>query len=114
MGSVVPILDGARPALLAPVKQNLNLFLSAMVWLNTGWDSMGNLASDVATPKDMFVGMSLAAVTAMLVNLMCTVAALAAGAGSWSDGYLAVAFGRYWMALRPWITACAGLANLVC
>lgn len=111
-GRVFSALVGGSPAMPRPPSANLNLFVSTMVWLNTGWDSLGNLASDLARPQDMVRGMTLAAIAGLLVNVLCTCGALASGAGSWDDDFLAVAYGRLWSPLEPWIRTCASLANL--
>jgi len=104
-------LAGSAEATVQPPSKDLNLFVSTMLWLNTGWDSMGNLASDVHSPSDLVRGLTLAAAATLVLYTLCTFAALGAGPGSWSGGYLAVAYGRFCAPLAPWICICAGLAN---
>jgi len=104
---------GHLPATKEPPVRDFNIFLSTMLWLNTGWDSMGNLASDVASPKDLVRGQLLAAFLACFLYVSCTVAALGAGPAAWGDGYLAEAYGRYYSPLAPWVCFCAGLANML-
>eukprot|EP00928_Gymnodinium_smaydae_P006192 TRINITY_DN12161_c0_g1_i3.p1 TRINITY_DN12161_c0_g1~~TRINITY_DN12161_c0_g1_i3.p1 ORF type:complete len:512 (+),score=50.42 TRINITY_DN12161_c0_g1_i3:75-1610(+) len=110
------VLQGAQPATLQktqPELKDLNLFLSTMMWLNTGWDSMGNLASEVATPAAMARGLAMAASWCPLVYILCTFGALAAGPGDWNEGYLAVAYGKLWWPLRTWIVVVAGISNFL-
>merc|ERR1712039_267466 len=109
-------MGGKTLATLEPVKpadQNLNTWVSTMMWLNTGWDSMGNLTSEVATPNAMVHGLTIAALICPTIYLFCTLGALAGGPGSWDDGYLATAFGQFWQPLTPWIVLTAGLANFL-
>lgn len=75
--------------------KDLNLFLSSLIWLNTGWDSFGNLAEDVAGPKDLVHGLLWAALAAFVVYVLCTFQALGHD-GAWQDGYLSLAYRRLW------------------
>merc|ERR1712232_1293755 len=88
-------------------------FYSTILWLNTGWDSMGNLVSEVEQPLELVSGLAWAAALVLLVYLTCLWGALGFGSGTWSDGYLAVAFGKYFPPLTPWISACAAVGNIV-
>merc|ERR1719277_2071820 len=72
---------------------------------------MGNLAMDVARPKDMVQGMGIAAIAGLAVNCFTAIGAFVAGSGSWNDGYLAEAFARFWSPLAPCIRGVAALAN---
>ena len=93
------LATGQQPAAISEGgggKGDVNLFLSSLVWLFTGWDSFGNLAEDVADPVHLVKGMLSAAVIALAVYFVCTFGALAAGPGTWQDGYLALAYGRLW------------------
>lgn len=93
--------------------RDLNLFLSTMLWLNSGWDSMGNLAAEVSSPKALVSGLLLAAAANPIVYIAAMFGALAAGPGSWSDGYLATAYGKLWAPLELWIVSMASMANLL-
>jgi len=104
-------LWGRAEATTQPPSKDLNLFVSTIFWLNTGWDSMGNLASEVRSPSDLVSGLTWAALTTLALYSVCMFAALGAGAGSWTGGFLAVAYGRFYAPLAPWICVCAGLAN---
>ncbi|CAE7311118.1 unnamed protein product [Symbiodinium sp. CCMP2592] len=108
------LATGQQPAAISEGgggKGDVNLFLSSLVWLFTGWDSFGNLAEDVADPVHLVKGMLSAAVIALAVYFVCTFGALAAGPGTWQDGYLALAYGRLWAPLGPWICFSAALSN---
>lgn len=107
------LATGHMPTTEEPPVQDFGIFLSTMLWLNTGWDSMGNLASNVASPKDFVGGQLLAAFLTPFLYASCTFAALGAGQAAWGDGYLAEAYGRYYSPLAPWVCFCAGLANLL-
>jgi len=96
-----------------PSKGDLNLFMSTLFWLSTGWDSMGNLASRVESPQAMLRGLVGTACFVPLLYVVCIVVAAGAGPGSWEDGYLAVAFGSYLACLRPWICFCAALSTIL-
>eukprot|EP00971_Amphidinium_carterae_P201931 4006781-Amphidinium_carterae.1 len=89
------------------------LFLSTMMWLNTGWDSIGNLAEEVCSPKDFVWGMLMAALMCPIFYCLCSFAAFAGGPGPWDEGFLAVAYGRLWAPLRPWIVCCAVAGNFL-
>eukprot|EP00435_Cladocopium_sp_Y103_P016095 s1521_g4.t1 len=90
--------------------KDLNLFLSSLIWLNTGWDSFGNLAEDVAGPKDLVHGLLFAALSAFVVYVLCTFQALSDD-GAWQDGYLSLAYGRLWAPLGIWVCVSAALSN---
>lgn len=92
---------------------DLSLFMSTLLWLNTGWDSMGNLAGEVAKPRSLVVGLASAALACPAVYVLCTFGALAAGPGTWDDGYLAEAYGRFWRPLSPAIVAMGGASNFL-
>jgi len=96
-----------------PRQMDFNVFLSTMMWLNTGWDSMGNLASEVKSPVVFVQGLTAASFMIPLLYVVCTIGALAAGPGSWDDGYLAVAYGKFWPPLTPWIVTMAGVGNFL-
>ena len=95
------LASGQQPAAISPGgggpgTEDVNLFLSSLVWLFTGWDSFGNLAEDVADPLHLVKGMLSAAVIALAVYFVCTFGALAVGPGTWQDGYLALAYAKLW------------------
>eukprot|EP00434_Breviolum_minutum_P041112 symbB.v1.2.036567.t1/scaffold5193.1/size29919/1 len=90
--------------------KDLNLFLSSLIWLNTGWDSFGNLAEDVAGPFELIHGLLYAALAAFVVYVLCTFQALTVD-GSWEDGYLSVAYRHLWTPLGLWVCISAALAN---
>ena len=90
------LASGQQAATTSAPEGDVNLFLSSLVWLFTGWDSFGNLAEDVAEPRHLVKGMLVAALIALAVYFACTFGALAAGPGTWQDGYLASAYGKLW------------------
>uniref|UniRef100_A0A7S0B522 Amino acid permease/ SLC12A domain-containing protein n=1 Tax=Pyrodinium bahamense TaxID=73915 RepID=A0A7S0B522_9DINO len=104
-------LVGATPATTTAPSKDINLFVSTLIWLNTGWDCMGNLASEVRGPQDLVWGMALAGAASLALYVACMLGALGVGAGPWTGGYLATAYGKYFAPLAPWISVCAGLAN---
>ncbi|OLP93721.1 putative polyamine transporter [Symbiodinium microadriaticum] len=110
------LASGQQPAAISPGgggpgTEDVNLFLSSLVWLFTGWDSFGNLAEDVADPLHLVKGMLSAAVIALAVYFVCTFGALAVGPGTWQDGYLALAYAKLWAPLGPWICFSAAFSN---
>mmetsp|Transcript_165405 Transcript_165405/g.530760 ORF Transcript_165405/g.530760 Transcript_165405/m.530760 type:complete len:435 (-) Transcript_165405:105-1409(-) len=109
-------VTGAASATLQPAQgglRQLNLFLSTMLWLSSGWDAIGSLAQEVAGPGALIRGLALAMLAGPVVYIGCTFGALAAGPGSWEDGYLAVAYGKFWPPLTPWIVFAGSLSNFL-
>ncbi|CAK9001761.1 unnamed protein product [Durusdinium trenchii] len=109
----VPSLLGTNfwsGATVTQPSKDWNLFFSSLIWLNTGWDSFGNLAEEVAGPRQLLQGLLWAALAAFIVYLLCTWQALGAE-GSWQDGYLAIAYRRFWQPLGIWVCISAALAN---
>lgn len=92
---------------------NLNLFASTLFWLNTGWDSMGNLATTVRSPQDLVRGLVGAGWVVPCLYAVCLVAAAGAGPSPWDDGYLAVAYGTFLGPLRGWMCFSAGLSTIL-
>ncbi|CAK9069017.1 Hypothetical protein SCF082_LOCUS34641 [Durusdinium trenchii] len=69
-----------------------------------------SLAQEVAGPRQLLQGLLWAALAAFIVYLLCTWQALGAE-GSWQDGYLAIAYRRFWQPLGIWVCISAALAN---
>eukprot|EP00913_Durusdinium_trenchii_P019794 g18607.t1 len=65
---------------------------------------------EVAGPRQLLQGLLWAALAAFIVYLLCTWQALGAE-GSWQDGYLAIAYRRFWQPLGIWVCISAALAN---
>mmetsp|Transcript_70384 Transcript_70384/g.204097 ORF Transcript_70384/g.204097 Transcript_70384/m.204097 type:complete len:497 (-) Transcript_70384:89-1579(-) len=93
--------------------ENVNLLISTMLWLNTGWDALGGLAKEVSSPRALVVGLSSSAVAGLAAYVVCMFGALAAGPGPWNDGYLAVAYGRFWEPLEPIIVVMGAVSNFL-
>lgn len=70
---------------------NWGLYFATIIWIHTGWDGMGTIASEVANPKRTYaVGFSLANALIMIVNLLPIIAGLTLTADrhDWEDGVL--------------------------
>ena len=78
-------------------KKDWALWASALCWLFTGWNSLGNLAAEVNSPQVYSRGMGIAVVLDVFSYLIAVSAALTipaskvSGGKLWSDGYLAIA-----------------------
>eukprot|EP00760_Papus_ankaliazontas_P030019 PhM_4_TR4578/c0_g1_i1/m.55213 len=88
-----------------------------LCWLYTGWNAMGNLASEVAAPRVYSVGMGIAVVLDVAAYVLPMIAALTVSIGSvpdkstfWDDGFLSVAMGEVLSGLGDIVAVAAAIS----
>lgn len=104
-------------AIYAPNQEaNYGTLLSTLLWMFTGWRSLGSLGGEVRSPKDFLLGLFAALVIGEALYFFPLLVALAVpcpgGHRAWSSGYLVVAFDGVLHGLGKAIAAAGAIANL--
>jgi amino acid transporter len=90
-----------------------SLLGSSLLWLYTGWTSLGSLAGETKNNKVLLYGMSSALAIDVSVYLMALLAALTvAKQDEWEDGYFVTCFNRIVVGIGPYFGASIVLTAL--
>jgi len=92
------------------------ILLSTLLWMFTGWRSLGALGGEVRSPRDYLLGLVAALIVGEALYFFPMLVALTvpvpSGHTAWESGYLVVAFDGVLHGLGKAIAAAGAVANL--
>lgn len=98
---------------------DIGLLLSTLIWLYTGWQSLGCMAEEVRTPRDYFIGLPLALLLGVISYFFPLIVALCVPVPAdlakdlvWDTGYLSRAFDEVMHGLGLAIAVAGALSNV--
>jgi serine/threonine-protein phosphatase 2A regulatory subunit B' len=92
---------------------DFGLLSSSLLWLFTGWVSLGALAGEVTDGRVLVKGMSSALGVDVLMYLVALLAAMTkAVRGEWTDGYFVTVYDRVLPGIGPYFGAGIGITSL--
>jgi amino acid transporter len=90
-----------------------SLLGSSLLWLYTGWTSLGALAGETMNSRVLLHGMSTALICDIVVYLMAISAALTvARRGEWEDGYFVEVFNRIIPGIGPYFGGSVAITTM--
>uniref|UniRef100_A0A7S1MJX0 Amino acid permease/ SLC12A domain-containing protein n=1 Tax=Neobodo designis TaxID=312471 RepID=A0A7S1MJX0_NEODS len=119
-GFFIVVFFAATPHLDPPAQFNYveqpidyGLLSSSLLWLFTGWVSLGALAGEVTDGMVLVKGMSSALGIDVVMYLVALLAAMTkAVRGEWTDGYFVTVYDRIIPGIGPVFGACIGFTSL--
>jgi amino acid transporter len=110
----IPHIDPANQWTPPERDVNYSLLGSSLLWLYTGWSSIGSLAGETVHDRVLVQGMSGALTLDMTFYFMALLAALtvASSHGDWQEGFFVSAFDKIMPGIGPYFGVAVGLAAL--